>query len=137
MPAPERQPAARPEAWLDSARSDLRIARLAQGQDGIRPEQVCFHAQQTAEKSIKGVLLAGSIEFPLTHSVGALLDLAERGGEPPPAHLAGAASLTRYAVETRYPETTLDAATAEEVEEAIGLAEAVLAWAAAVIARNG
>jgi hypothetical protein len=37
------RPVGTPESWLDHARSDLRLARLAIGQ-GVLPEQICFHA---------------------------------------------------------------------------------------------
>lgn len=46
-----------PNEWLSHAKSDLRLAYLAAGDEFVRREQVCFHAQQAAEKAIKAVLL--------------------------------------------------------------------------------
>ncbi|MCW7480771.1 HEPN domain-containing protein [Leptospira kanakyensis] len=39
-----------PEAWLVRAKSDLLLAKLGERND-ILLNQLCFHAQQTAEKS--------------------------------------------------------------------------------------
>jgi len=66
-----------PEEWLSHAKSDLRLAHLAAGDELVRREQVCFHAQQAAEKAIKAVLLSREIEFPLTHDIEQLLDIVE------------------------------------------------------------
>jgi HEPN domain len=46
-----------PEEWLSHAQSDLRLAHLGFKDPQIIRGQVCFHAQQAAEKAIKGVLL--------------------------------------------------------------------------------
>ena len=45
-----------PSRWLSNARADLAIARITLPPGGLY-EQLCFHAQQAAEKSIKAVLL--------------------------------------------------------------------------------
>jgi hypothetical protein len=37
------RPVGTPESWLNHARSDLRLVRLAIGQ-GVLPEQICFQA---------------------------------------------------------------------------------------------
>lgn len=71
---PERFPPDDPREWLRSARSDLALAGAEV--PGADPEGFCFHAQQAAEKAIKGVLLAHGIRFPYVHDLGALLALA-------------------------------------------------------------
>lgn len=58
-----------PEEWLEHARSDLRLARLAAGDASIRREQACFHAQQAAEKAIKAVLLSRQAGFPRSRMI--------------------------------------------------------------------
>lgn len=40
-------------AWLQRARSDLQLGRAALRTQGVMPEDVCFHAQQCAEKALK------------------------------------------------------------------------------------
>jgi HEPN domain-containing protein len=113
---------------MSHAESDLRLARLAAADESIRPEQVCFHAQQAAEKAIKAVLLARRIEFPLTHDIEELLEIAEAGLIKLPEDLRDAGLLTPYAVETRYPGNWAELAE-RDVEEAMHMAEQVLAWA--------
>jgi HEPN domain-containing protein len=124
MPA-ERFPPDDPREWLRSARSDLSLARS--DVPGADLEAFCFHAQQAAEKAIKGVLLAHDIRFPFVHDLGALLDLAARSGVPVPDPVRAADHLTDYAVLTCYP--TLEPVIEEELEEAIRLAEEVVEWA--------
>jgi HEPN domain-containing protein len=66
-------------------------------------EQVCFHAQQAAEKALKAVLVSWRIDFPYTHDIKGLLRIAETSGIVIPPTIQQAALLTPYAVETRYP----------------------------------
>jgi HEPN domain-containing protein len=117
-----------PDEWLTHAESDLHLARLAKDHTEILPEQVCFHAQQAAEKALKAVLLHYKIEFPLIHDIEALLEIVRQGGVSLPSDVAEAGTLTPYAVEARYPGYEEDI-TPEQVEEAIGLAESVVTWA--------
>ena len=51
-------------AWLQRARSDLQIGRVALRARGVLPADVCFHAQQCAEKALKALLLHREIAFP-------------------------------------------------------------------------
>lgn len=63
-----------PADWLRHAYSDLALA-------GITPlpqvllEQLCFHAQQAAEKALKGILVACNVAVPRTHNLRTLFDL--------------------------------------------------------------
>jgi len=61
---------------LFKASHDLIAARaiLAAG-DAF--DTVCFHAQQTVEKSLKAVLALYEIEYPRRHDLGELLELAK------------------------------------------------------------
>jgi HEPN domain-containing protein len=117
-----------PAEWMDHAQSDLRLARLAANDLSIRREQVCFHTQQAAEKAIKAVLLSQEIEFPLTHDLEELLEVAERNGIELPENVQEAGLLTPYAVETRYPGYWLEISEAD-MQKAIRIAELITAWA--------
>jgi HEPN domain-containing protein len=117
-----------PEDWLRHAESDLGLARLGQANKNILRSQICFHTQQAAEKSIKAVLLFRHIDFPLIHDIEELLEICEQGHVEIPSDIFDAASLTPYAVETRYP-GRWEEITGSEVEEAIKLAETVVKWA--------
>jgi HEPN domain-containing protein len=62
-----------------------------------------FHAQQAAEKALKGLLTRHQIEFAKTHNIGELLQLTERAVTGFSGHLDSARELTRHAVTDRYP----------------------------------
>jgi HEPN domain-containing protein len=94
-------------------------------------EDLTFDAQQAAEKAIKAVLVARGVEFPKTHALVRLFDLAEKGGQVVPPEVREAGRLTVYAVETRYP--GVEDVTEEEYLEALELAERVVRWAEAAI----
>ena len=126
-PAAKRTVEARPDRWIEHARSDLALARLGEGSD-VLPEQLCFHAQQAVEKAFKAVLLHRKVEFPFTHDLAELLDALADAGIEVPAGLTEADALTPYAVETRYPGFWGEVAEAD-VAEALRLAEQVLRWA--------
>ena len=124
-----------PEEWLSHAESDLKLARLASKDPQIIRGQVCFHAQRAAEKSIKAVLLFRGVEFPLTHDIEELLEIAEDREIIVPEDIQGADQLTPYAVETRYPGYLVEI-TKEEVKNALRLAEQTLAWAKDVLSEE-
>lgn len=121
-----------PEEWLAHAESDLNLARLGKGRNDVLPEQVCFHTQQAAEKALKAVLLHRKIEFPFIHDIEALLEIMMQSGLIVPPNVADAGALTPYAVEARYPGYEEEIAPAQ-VNEALHLAENVLAWAIGMI----
>ena len=121
-----------PEEWLAHAESDLNLARLGKDRDDVLPEQVCFHTQQAAEKALKAVLLHRKIEFPLAHDIEALLEILTQSGLLAPPNVADAGALTPYAVEARYPGYE-EEITPFQVDEAIRLAESVVAWATGMI----
>jgi len=117
-----------PLEWLDHAKSDLRLAQLAAKDEFVRKEQVCFHAQQAAEKAIKAVLLSHNLDFPLTHDVDHLLEIAENGGLLLSEGIQESGLLTPYAVESRYPGYWFEI-TEDDVIEALQAAERAVGWA--------
>lgn len=121
-----------PEEWLAHAESDLNLARLGKGRDDVLPDQVCFHAQQAAEKALKAVLLHRKVEFPFIHDIEALLEIMTQNGLGAPPDVADAGALTPYAVEARYPGYG-EEITPSQVDEAISLAENVVIWATDMI----
>src|SRR3990172_6567953 len=91
-----------PADWLARARGDLALAR-APLPDGAFYEDLCFHAQQAAEKAIKAVYRAYGLEFRYTHDLQDLLNGLKRNGLPVPAEIEAASDLTDFAWEARYP----------------------------------
>ncbi|MBI4024238.1 MAG: HEPN domain-containing protein [Verrucomicrobia bacterium] len=95
-------------------------------------EDLCFQAQQAAEKSIKAVYQSKKLVFRYTHNIEELLTHLERSGVVIPDQIKAASELTHYAVEARYPALT-EPVSEEEYHEAIRLAEAVVEWAGQMI----
>ena len=126
MNLPERFPPDDPREWMNRARSDLTQAKSQV--PGVYFENLCFNAQQAAEKAIKSVMIARDIEFPYVHDLARLLSLIEDGGEVIPEGIRRASDLTDYATITRYPGEIRPVSEAE-YQEAIAIAEAVVQWA--------
>jgi HEPN domain-containing protein len=127
---PERFPHDDPREWLNRARSNL-----IQAQDeraGVYLEDLCFQAQQAAEKAFKSVFLHWQIRFPYIHDLAELVNLLEQGGVQVPPEIQAAVGLTDYAVEARYPGTA-EPITHEEYRETIDLAEKVVRWAENIV----
>lgn len=123
-----------PREWLNRARSNLAIAKSRVA--GVYLEDLCFAAQQAAEKAIKAVMIERGIDFPYVHSLELLLSMLEEEiGETVPDVIRSAAKLTPYAVDTRYPGFAIPIDN-QEYLEAIKTAEAVVRWAEKMVLRD-
>lgn len=122
---PERFPPDDPREWLNRARSNLSRAKTKIPEAYL--EDLCFDAQQAAEKAIKAMLMKRGIAFPYVHDLTRLLTLLEEAGEEIPESVRQAEDLTRYAVVTRYPGLT-EPVTQAHYQEAVAGAEAVIRW---------
>lgn len=125
---PERRVGNDPGEWLNRAKSNLLRAREDIRLTGVYLEDLCFDAQQAAEKAIKAVLMHLGIPFPHVHDLAALVALVEERDEPVPGSVREAARLSRFAVATRYPGLD-EPVTREEYERAVAIAEAMVRWA--------
>jgi HEPN domain-containing protein len=67
---------------MNRAHSNLRRARVVQ--PGVYLEDLCFDAQQAAEKALKACLLAQTIDFPFTHDLARLITMVESVGNTVP-----------------------------------------------------
>ncbi len=124
---PERRPPDDPLEWLNRARSNLARAKADINLPGIYLEDLCFDAQQTAEKAIKALLLFRGSAFPFVHDLAELITVLQQSGQDVPASVAEAARLTRFAVETRYP-SLAEPVTREDYDRAIAIATEVIHW---------
>jgi HEPN domain-containing protein len=109
--------------WLDWAHSDLKAGQALLRDPDSYPRQVCFLAQQAAEKAIKAIFVFLNVEFPFTHDLDRLRDLLP-GKWDVKNEFPDLAGLTIWAVEARYPGDMPDVTTAEAAE-AMQLAEDV------------
>ncbi len=128
--SPDRDPS-HPRSWLRRAKSNLVRARLLAGQPEVLYEDLCFDAQQAVEKALKAVLVQRGVIVPKTHALAELLTRVEKSGIEVHAEIREATLLTPYAVEARYP-GLWEEVTAADHEEAVRVAERVVAWAETV-----
>ena len=128
-----RYPPDDPREWLNRARSNLKVAGM--NAEGIYLEDLCFNAQQAAEKAIKAVLVLRKVEFPYVHDIARLLALVEGAGQDVPESVWDADGLTPFAVITRYPDMAppMDIA---QYRELVAIAERVLAWAEGIVMKD-
>ncbi|WP_259048572.1 HEPN domain-containing protein [Salinibacter ruber] len=114
-----------PQAWLDRACSNL--IRSRQRMPDVYLEDLCFDAQQAAEKALKALCIERGIDFPYVHDMARLVTLLQDEGQPVPDAVREAGRLTRYAVLTRYPGLD-DPVNEDDYERAVEIAERVVEW---------
>ena len=115
-----------PIEWLSRAKSSFSLARQ-QSQD-IYLEDLCFQAQQAAQKAIKAVHITKGLVFPYVHDISQLLSALEKNGMTVPIELRATSKLTIYDALTRYLGLGTPVSK-EEYDEGMQMAEAVVSWA--------
>jgi HEPN domain-containing protein len=121
-----------PNTWLSRAKANLTLAEKGGRLKGVVFEDLCFSAQQAAEKALKSVCMARGLDFPKTHSLVRLIDILEADGLEVPGNVREADILTQYAVQSRYPSVVEDI-TKEEYRDALKLAAKVVFGAESII----
>jgi HEPN domain-containing protein len=127
MPLEERLRQAA-EEWVQRARGNLARAKQSKPPEAFW-EDLCFDAQQAAEKAVKAVLVLRGIDFRKTHDIADLMVLLRT--DEVPQDLWEADTLTDYATVTRYPGRP--PVSEDMYRRAVILAERVLHWAEGII----
>jgi len=109
--------------WMEYAQTDLRAAYALLDSGDFFPRQICFLAQQCAEKSLKAILVFENMPVPKSHDLDRLRDLIPDGWEVT-EKFPDLAELTIWSVESRYPGDTPDVVE-YEARETLLLAEMV------------
>lgn len=122
-----------PREWLRRASSSLVRASDEPTRPEVLFDDLCFDAQQAAEKALKALLVQRQVDFPKTHSIAELLTRVAAQGLSVPEEILAAAPLSRYAVATRYPNWGEDVER-EEWLDAVAQATAVVRWAESLVA---
>ena len=108
--------------WTEKAARDLLMAEhaLTLPKDQCPFDLICFHAQQAVEKYLKAVLILRQVNVPRTHDLTELAGLLPKDFKLPvsPHEIA---SLTPYAIQTRYPAVG-DEPDSEEAIQAVRIA---------------
>jgi HEPN domain-containing protein len=122
--------------WIEKAESDWHcIAALQKELEPDIHEAVCFHAQQCAEKYFKALLVSKDKNFPKTHDIRLLLQLAKECGSDYP-DWGEAIALNRCTVEARYP-GDWEQFTKTEVEESVKAAANARNWVRSLLELDG
>lgn len=101
--------------WVEKAEGDFSTARRElRVRKSPNFDAVCFHAQQCAEKYVKGLLQERAAPIPRTHNLEALVRPLLRTNPSLSALIPSLRTLGAYAVETRYPGRTCDRGMARE-----------------------
>lgn len=106
-------------AWFKKAENDLRTAEYTITMNDPPYDTVCFHAQQCAEKYIKGFLTFHEVYFPKTHSIEDLVLLCNDIAPALDSEIGDVEVLSIYAVEARYPSEMYYEIPEEKAYEAI------------------
>lgn len=118
---------------LEIAEGDLKsaigLARIKEG----RVENICYLAQQCAEKALKAALCNEGKMILHTHDLDALASHLPEDKIPPRSHQIG--SLTEYSMIRRY-EKGYEVIDDESIQLALELARDVLEWAQALCAKK-
>ena len=113
------------EIWLARAKSNLSIAQQSDI-EGAFFEDLCFEAEQAAEKALKALLIYVSGDYLKVHSFSLLLSHLENYLAVP-ENIKESIELSDYAVQTRYPGDYYPVGE-EEYQRAIDLADRVVCW---------
>jgi HEPN domain-containing protein len=109
--------------WVAKAEGDYTSAlRELRARKNPNYDSACFHAQQCAEKYLKGMLQVWQAPFPKTHDLAKLLDLCVSRHQEWEIFREALKMLTQYAVVFRYPG---ESATKDEAKHAVGVASTV------------
>ena len=91
---PEKNTFGTAQEWLKRAKGNLARAKQPKPKEAFW-DDLCFDAQQAAEKSIKAVLVHRQIDFPKTHNIRALLELLDPTGSEISKEIWQAIDLTK------------------------------------------
>ena len=94
--------------WLRIAADDLRLAELGLAASPPIVGLALYHAQQAAEKALKGFLVLHAVQYPLTHNLRELLRLALPFDASLEVEILPALDLTLFATRYRYPGDPLE-----------------------------
>ncbi|MCX5676829.1 MAG: HEPN domain-containing protein [Planctomycetota bacterium] len=115
---------------LQKARDDQYVLVHLAGDAGAPPWTLGFHAQQAVEKALKAILCAQGVEYPMTHDLQRLLNLATGAGLALPPQAGQMPLLTLFGAALRYDEVpAMPGGKPFDRQWAIGLVEHVIGWA--------
>ena len=113
--------------WIEKADHDLGTAQVTYLYLPKYHDTIAFHCQQAAEKYLKGFLLFLDISFSRQHSLNYLLGLLSQKIEIPDELFDNASELEDFAVDIRYPDTSVELSD-DEIQQAFKIAKLIRAF---------
>ena len=113
--------------WINKADHDLGTAQVTYLYLPKYHDTIAFHCQQAAEKYLKGFLLFLDISFSRQHSLNYLLGLLSQKIEIPDELFENASELEDFAVDIRYPDTSVELSD-DEIQQAFKIAKLIRAF---------
>ena len=113
--------------WIEKADHDLGTAQVTYLYLPKYRDTIAFHCQQAAEKYLKGFLLYLDISFSRQHSLNYLLGLLSQKIEIPDELFDNASELEDFAVDIRYPDTTVELSV-DEIQHSFKIAKLIRAF---------
>lgn len=114
---------------MEHAKSDLAACRVLMAEEDMRDDVVGFHAQQAVEKALKVALVLADVDFPRSHDLRELADIADENGIQVPLSIHEARWLTPWAAQLRY-----EMLEPLDRDAAFATATDAIAWAATLMA---
>lgn len=118
--------------WLIKSQNDLLAAIKLSDDPEIYGDTAIYHCQQSAEKAVKGFLVLHNQNFPKTHDIRLLVQLAIAINPKFEQYQEASEILTPYATEYRYPSDIMQP-TPDELEEALVYAEKIFDFVSSLI----
>ncbi len=104
--------------WIEKAEGDFHLLeREIRARKNPNYDAVCFHAEQCAEKYLKGRLIEASFAFPKTHDLVLLLDLTLPVEPLWEISRDDLSFLSGFGVEFRYPGESSDIEMAKKAQK--------------------
>jgi len=113
----------KPEVWFEKGQKDIEMAKRAMGPSAPLPDMACYHAQQCAEKYLKGYLVSHQIEFRWVHDLVYLVQLCREQNSQFETLMEAVDVLNAYSTQVRYPSEDIPEPSPEDARQAIRMTE--------------
>lgn len=113
--------------WIKRAKSNLAIAKSGKTDGDVLYEDLCFDAQQAAEKALKALSVFYGYLFPKSHDIAYLIETLKKYEKKIPKEVLEGKILNVYAVQARYP-GDYEPVTETEYKKAVRTSEKIVDW---------
>ncbi len=124
-----KNPKQEAQRWLKQSEYDLGEAKRSLEHKSY--SYACFFAEQSAQKSLKALLISHGERFITIHSIAELIKEATKFNESLSALMEEGKKLDRYYLSSRYPDALPEPAipfesyTSDEAQEAVAIAKKI------------